>query len=606
MVPGAPPVGKTRTVDSWGGTRWPREAKKAGARGRAWAREFDNGDGMNKSSNLRIGGHILADQLRIHGVELAFGVPGESYLALLDGLYDVPEVRYVTCRQEGGAAMMAEAYGKLTGKPGVCMVTRGPGATNASPGLHIGFQDSTPMVLLVGQVGRAMSEREAFQEIDYRRMFGQMAKWVGQIEQADRIPEMVSHAFHLATSGRPGPVVLALPEDMLCDPSPAADAGPAQRIQAHPGAAQMARLRALLAGAKRPLVLLGGGGWSAPAVADIRAFVEANELPAAVTFRCQDRIDNDHPNYAGHVGIGIDPRLARCVQEADLLMVVGARLGEMTTGGYGLIDIPRPKQTLVHVHPGAEELGRVYQAEMLIHAGMAEFAAAAKALAPVDARAWSGAAAEAHRHYLDYIQAEPIPGALQMGEVMATLNATLPPETIVTNGAGNYSAWPNRFYKYRSYPSQLAPTSGSMGYGVPAAVAAKLVHPERPVVAFAGDGCFLMNGQELATAVSLELNIVVLVVNNGMYGTIRMHQERDYPGRILGTGLVNPDFAALARAYGAEGETVTRTEDFAPAFARALAAEGPSVLDLRIDPEAITPTTTISQIREAAAKAQAD
>ena len=557
---------------------------------------------MNRTSNLRIGGHILADQLRIQGVDLAFGVPGESYLALLDGLYDVPEVRFVVCRHEGGAAMMAEAYGKLTGKPGVCMVTRGPGATNASPGLHIGFQDSTPMVLLVGQVGRAMSEREAFQEIDYRRAFGQMAKWVGQIEQADRIPEMISHAFHLATSGRPGPVVLALPEDMLRDPSPAADAAAAQRIQAHPGPEQMVALRELLAGAKRPLVLLGGGGWSARAVTDIRAFVEANELPAAVTFRCQDRIDNGHPNYAGHVGIRIDPRLTRRVQEADLLLVVGARLGEMTTGGYGLIDIPRPRQTLVHVHPGAEELGRVYQAEMLINAGMDGFAAAARSLAPVDARAWSGSAAEAHRHYLDYIQAKPIPGELQMGEVMATLNATLPPETIVTNGAGNYSVWPNRFYKYRGYPSQLAPTSGSMGYGVPAAVAAKLVHPERPVVAFAGDGCFLMNGQELATAVALQLNIVVLVVNNGMYGTIRMHQERDYPGRILGTGLVNPDFAALARAYGAEGETVTRTADFAPAFERALASKGPSLLELRIDPEAITPTTTISQIREAAAK----
>ena len=602
MVPGVGAAGKTRSDDSRSLIQGAGQGGRGRLKGRA--REFDNGDGMNRTSNLRIGGHILADQLRIHGVEMAFGVPGESYLALLDGLYDVPEVRYITCRQEGGAAMMAEAYGKLTGKPGVCMVTRGPGATNASPGLHIGFQDSTPMVLLIGQVGRGTSEREAFQEIDYRRMFGQMAKWVGQIEHADRIPEMVSHAFHLATSGRPGPVVLALPEDMLREPSPAADAAPAQRVQAHPGPEQMAALRELLAGAKRPLVLLGGGGWSARAVADIRAFVEANELPAAVTFRCQDRIDNDHPNYAGHVGIGIDPRLTRRVQEADLLLVVGARLGEMTTGGYGLIDIPRPRQTLVHVHPGAEELGRVYQAEMLINAGMAEFAAAAKALAPVEARAWTGSAAEAHRHYLDTLQAQPIPGELQMGEVMDHLNATLPPETIVTNGAGNYAAWPNRFYKYRGYPSQLGPTSGSMGYGLPAAIAAKLVHPERPVVAFAGDGCFLMTGQELATAVSLQLDIVVLVVNNGMYGTIRMHQEHDYPGRVLGTGLVNPDFAALARAYGAEGETVTRTADFAPAFERARAAEGPSVIELRIDPEAITPTTTIGQIREKAAKAQ--
>ena len=564
------------------------------------ARIFEPGDGMNRTSNLRIGGHILADQLRIHGVDMAFGVPGESYLALLDGLYDMPELRYVICRQEGDAAMMAEAYGKLTGKPGVCMVTRGPGATNASPGLHIGFQDSTPMVLLIGQVGRGMSEREAFQEMDYRRTFGQMAKWVAQIEQADRIPEMVSHAFHLATSGRPGPVVLALPEDMLRDSSPAADALPAQRVQSHPGPDQMAGLRTRLAGAKRPLVLLGGGGWSAGAVTDIRAFVEANDLPAAVTFRCQDRFDNRHPNYAGHVGIGIDPRLNARVREADLLLVIGARLGEMTTGGYSLIDIPTPRQTLVHVHPGAEELGRVYRAEMLINAGMAEFAAAAKALEPVDAGAWAGSAAEAHEHYLDNIQAQPIPGDLQMGEVMAQVNAILPPDAIVTNGAGNYAVWPNRFYRYRSFPSQLAPTSGSMGYGVPAAVAAKLVHPERPVVAFSGDGCFLMNGQELATAVSLQLNIVILLVNNGMYGTIRMHQEREYPGRVLGTDLVNPDFAALARAYGATGETVTRTEDFAPAFKRALESRGPSLLELQIDPEAITPAATLSQIREAA------
>jgi acetolactate synthase-1/2/3 large subunit len=478
------------------------------------------------------------------------------------------------------------------------MVTRGPGATNASPGLHIGFQDSTPMVLLIGQIGRAMSEREAFQEMDYRRMFGQMAKWVGQIEQADRIPEMVSHAFHLATSGRRGPVVLALPEDMLCDPSSAADAGPAQRVQAHPGPEQMARLRELLAAAERPLVMLGGGGWSAPAVADIRAFVEANELPAAVTFRCQDRLDNRHPNYAGHVGIGVDPRLATRIGEADLLMVVGARLGEMTTGGYGLIDIPRPRQTLVHVHPGAEELGRVYQAEMLINAGMEAFAAAAKALTPVDAGVWSGSAAEAHGHYLDFIQAKTIPGDLQMGEIMTYLNATLPPETIVTNGAGNYSVWPNRFYRYRGFPTQLAPTSGSMGYGVPAAVAAKLVYPERPVVAFAGDGCFMMHGQELATAVSLKLNIVILIVNNGMFGTIRMHQERDYPGRILGTDLANPDFAALARAYGATGETVTRTADFAPAFERALAAGGPAVIELIVAEESLSSNFTLTELRE--------
>ena len=566
---------------------------------------FGNREAMNKSSNLRSGGRILVDQLRIHGAEYAFGVPGESYLAVLDGLYDVPEVRYVVCRQEGGAAMMAEAYGKLTGKPGVCMVTRAPGATNASAGLHIGFQDSTPMVVLIGQVGRGMIEREAFQEIDYRRMFGQMAKWVAQIDQADRIPEMISHAFHLATSGRPGPVVLALPEDMLRERSAAPDAAPYRRVQAHPGAADMARLAELLAGAERPFVILGGGGWSPAAVADIRAFVEANHLPVGTSFRCADRLDNSHPNYAGPVGIGLDPRLERRIEEADVLLVVGARLGEITTGGYRLIDIPRPKQTLIHVHAGAEELGRVYQGELLINSGMAEFAAAAKALAPVDSARWAEATAAAHRDYLDGARPKPIAGDLQMGEIMAQLNATLPPEAIVTNGAGNYSAWPNRYYRYRAYPSQLGPTSGSMGYGTPAAIAAKLVYPERPVVCFAGDGCFLMTGQELATAVQHDLNIIVLVVNNGMYGTIRMNQEQAYPGRVLGTDLVNPDFAALARAYGARGETVERTEDFAPAFERALGAGGPTLIELRIDPEAVTPKASLSEIRAAAIKAQA-
>ncbi|MEE9209252.1 MAG: thiamine pyrophosphate-dependent enzyme, partial [Kiloniellales bacterium] len=385
----------------------------------------------------------------------------------------------------------------------------------------------------------------------------------------------------------------------------APDAAPYRRVQAHPGAADMARLAELLAGAERPFVILGGGGWSAEAVADMRAFVEANALPVGTSFRCADRLDNSHANYAGIVGIGLDPKLERRIKDADLLLVVGARLGEITTGGYQLIDIPRPKQRLVHVHPGSEELGRVYQGELLINSGMAEFAAAAKALAPVDAALWAGETAAAHRSYLESLEPKAIPGELQMGEVMAHLRQTLPPEAIVTNGAGNYSAWPNRFYQYRAFPSQLGPTSGSMGYGTPAAVAAKLVYPERPVVAFAGDGCFLMNGQELATAVQHDLGIIVLVVNNGMYGTIRMNQERAYPGRVFGTDLKNPDFAALARAYGAHGETVARTEDFAPAFARALSAEGPSVLELRVDPEALTPNASISEIREAAMKAQA-
>ncbi len=561
---------------------------------------------MAKTHNLRSGGQVLADQLRIHGARFAFGVPGESYLAVLDALNDVPEVRYIICRQEGGAAMMADAYGKLTGEPGICMVTRGPGATNASAGLHIASQDSTPMILLIGQVGRAMIEREAFQEIDYRRMFGQMAKWVAQIDQAERIPEFMARAFSVATSGRPGPVVLALPEDMLRDRVAAEDAAPYRPSLAHPGPGDMARLHALLSEAKRPFAILGGSGWTAQAVADFQGFAEAKELPVGAAFRRQDKFDNTHPNYAGDIGIGINPKLQRRIQEADLLLVAGARLGEMTTGGYDLIDIPRPKQTLVHVHPGAEELGRVYQADLPINAGMAAFAAAAIAMAPVETARWTGTAARAHSDYLENIAPVRIPGALQMGEIMAYLNETLPPDTIVANGAGNYSTWPNRFYQYRRFPSQLGPTSGSMGYGTPAAVAAKLTYPERPVIAFAGDGCFMMNGQELATAAQYGANIVVLLVNNGMYGTIRMHQEREYPTRVQGTGLANPDFAALARAYGAHGETVERTEDFAPAFERAMAAGTPAVIELRIDPEAITPKASLSDIREAALAKKAE
>jgi len=561
---------------------------------------------MGPQKNQRTGGRILVDQLRLHGADMAFGVPGESYLAVLDALHDTPELRYVICRQEGGAAMMADAYGKLTGRPGICLVTRGPGATNASAGVHIAAQDSTPMILLVGQVARSTMEREAFQEIDYRRLFGDMVKWVAQIDQTERIPELISRAFHVATAGRPGPVVLALPEDMLSESATVADADPYRCPQAHPGADDMAHLRDLLSHAKRPFVIVGGGGWTGEAVADFQAFAEANALPVGAAFRRQDRFDNTHPNYAGDVGIGINPKLAARITESDVLLVVGARLGEMTTGGYELIGIPQPTQTLVHVHQDPEELGRVYPAALPINAGMAAFAAAARAMAPVTPQPWRDRIAQAHRDYLENIEPPTIPGTVQMGEIMAYLRQTLPPETIVTNGAGNYSTWPNRFYQYRQFPSQLGPTSGSMGYGTPAAVAAKLVHPDRPVVCFAGDGCFLMNGQELATAVQYNLGIVILVVNNGMYGTIRMHQEREYPGRVVGTGLANPDFAALARAYGAEGTTIERTEDFAPAFEQAMAAGKPALLELKIDPEAITPKASLSEIRASAlAKAAA-
>lgn len=555
---------------------------------------------MTEKPRTRTGGRILIDQLALHGADLAFGVPGESYLAAMDALHDVPALRFMVCRQEGGAAMMADAYGKLTGRPGICFVTRGPGATNASAGVHVAFQDSTPMILFIGQVARDIQDREAFQEIDYRRMFGQMAKWVAQIDDPARIPEYVSRAFYTATSGRPGPVVLALPEDMLREPAAVTDPQAYKRVEAHPGPGDMAELRRLLAAAQRPLVMLGGGGWTAAASDHIKAFAEANQLPVTVSFRCQDFYDNSHDNYAGDVAIGPNPKLAARVAEADLLLVIGPRLGEMTSGGYSLFGIPRTAQTLVHVHPGAEELGRVHQPDLAINASLPAFAAALADMPPLETVPWRDWTVAARADYLDWVEPTTGPGTLQMAEVVAWLRDRLPPEAIITNGAGNYATWVHRFYNYRHYRSQLAPTSGSMGYGVPAAVAAKAVYPDRPVVCFAGDGCFLMTGQELATAAQYGLNPVFLVVNNGMYGTIRMHQERHYPGRVDNTGLSNPDFVAYAKAFGAHGERVERTEDFAAAFERALAAGRPALLELCIDPEAISPRTTLSAIREAA------
>ena len=544
----------------------------------------------------RRGGKLLVDQLVVHGTELVFCVPGESYLEVLDGLYDAP-LRLITCRHEAGAANMADAYGKLTGRPGVCIVTRGPGATHASVGVHTAFQDSTPLLLLVGQVASDQEEREAFQELDYRRMFGQMAKWVAQIDRTDRIPEYLARAFATATSGRPGPVVLALPEDMLARSTDVADARPYLGVQPHPGAAELERLRMLLAAAERPLAIVGGGGWTPAAAADLTAFLEANELPAGAAFRRQDSIDNDSPSYVGDVGIGINPKLAARVRDADLLLVVGPRLGEMTTSGYTLLTPPTPAQTLVHVHPGAEELGRVYRPELPILSGVAQFAAAVADLR-VEPR-WHDWTAAARADYEAWQQHGPLPGPLDLGECVAWLRDRLP-GAIVTNGAGNFSVWVHRFWRWHSFPSQLAPTSGAMGYGVPAAVAAKATLPDRAVVCFAGDGDFLMTGQELATAVQYDLPILVIVVDNGMYGTIRMHQERQFPGRVVGTDLVNPDFAAYAEAFGAHGENVERTEDFPGAVERALASGLPAVVALRLDPEAITPRTTLSALRAGA------
>ena len=544
------------------------------------------------------GGEILARTLVAQGADHVFCVPGESHLGLLDALHDAQEeVRVIVCRHEGGAANMADAYGKLTGRPGIALVTRGPGATHASVGIHTAFQDSTPLLLLVGQARRDVLDREAFQEIDYRRMFGQLSKWVAQVDDPRRIPEYLSHAFHTAMSGRPGPVVLALPEDMLTEQAVAKAAPRAQRVAASPSAGQMSRLRSMLSAARRPIAILGGSGWTAEACDDLRRFAESWKLPISCAFRFQDLFDNAHPLYAGDVGIGINPKLAQRIREADLALVFGPRLGEVTTSGYSLFEVPSPRQTLVHVHSGAEELGRVYAADLPINSGMPELAAALARLEPATAPVWAAESAAVRADYLAWSTPVKIPGPVQLAEIVRSLRDRLPPDTIIANGAGNYTSWIHRFHQYRRFKSQLGPSSGAMGYGLPAAIAAKSVHPDRTVVAFAGDGCFLMTGQELATAVRHQLAIVVIVVNNSQYGTIRMHQERNYPGRVFATGLVNPDFAAYARSFGAHGELVQATAEFGPALDRALAAGGPALIEIRIPEEAITPSTTLSAIR---------
>ena len=549
-------------------------------------------------SNSRTGGQILVDQLLVHGVDHLFCVPGESYLAVLDALHDAA-IAVTVCRQEGGAAMMAEAHGKLTGRPGICFVTRGPGATNASPGLHVAAQDSTPMILFVGQVARGAREREAFQELDYRAAFGSIAKWATEIDDPARIPELISRAFHVATSGRPGPVVVALPEDMLTQDASVADALPFQPVETHPALAQTAELQKLLWAAERPLAILGGSRWSEAAVTRFARFAERFALPVVCSWRRQMLFPADHPSYAGDLGLGVNPALLERVKESDLLLLLGGRLSEIPSQGYTLLDIPSPRQRLVHVHPGAEELGRVYRPHLAINASPIAFSAALEGLQPPGRLPWAEGTAEAHADYLAWSDPAFVthPGALQMGAVMAHLRSVLPPDAILCNGAGNFASWLHRFWPFRRYGAQLAPTSGSMGYGVPAAVAAKRVHPERTVVVVAGDGDFLMNGQEFATAVQYDLPIVAIVIDNGMYGTIRMHQERQYPGRVSATALRNPDFAAYARAFGGHGERVERTDEFGPALERALDSGKPAILHCLLDPEAITPATTLSAIR---------
>ncbi|MGC4251079.1 MAG: thiamine pyrophosphate-binding protein [Sphingobium sp.] len=551
----------------------------------------------------RSAAQCLVRQLEIHGIDHIFCVPGESYLAVLDALVDSP-INVTVCRAEGGAAMMAEAHGKLTGRPAACFVTRGPGSTNAMPGLHIAQHDSTPMLVFVGQVEREVRGRGAFQELDYRALFGSIAKWVAEIDDGERIPEIVSRAVHTALSGRPGPVLISLPEDMLRDGVEAGDAVRASVVEAHPGAGQMARLAQLLGEAKRPLAILGGSRWSQAAVDRVAAFAGRWDLPVAVSFRRQMLFPASHDCFVGDLGFGANPKLVARVRDADLLLLIGARMAEVPSQGYDLIAIPEPDRNVVHVHPDPSELGKVYRPVLAINAAPEEFAAALEGTGPAPSTSPSRTDfREAGRaDFLAWTDPDPIvsPGDFQPARMMAWLRETLPRDAILCNGAGNYATWLHRFHRFERFGTQLAPTSGSMGYGVPAAVAAKRIFPERTVVAFAGDGCFMMNGQEFATAVQYGLGIVVILIDNGMYGTIRMHQEREFPERPIATALTNPDFAAYARAFGGHGETVRRTSEFAGAFERAMASGKPSILHCLIDPDAISPGTTLMEVRQAA------
>jgi len=545
----------------------------------------------------RTGGQLIVDALVANGVDRVSCVPGESFLAVLDALHDT-DIEVMVCRQEGGAAMIADCWGRLSGQPGVCFVTRGPGATNASAGLHIARQDSVPMILFIGQVQREAREREAFQEVEFRRAFTEFAKWVAEIDDAARIPEFVTRAFAVATSGRPGPVVLALPEDMLRDLVEAPEPQPYMPVDTHPAPKQIAALGKLFEQAERPLVILSGTRWTEAAARDFTTFAERWRLPVTVSFRRQMLFDHLHPNYAGDVGIAINPALAEEVRNADLLILLGGRFSEMPSSGYTLMDIPYPKQALVHVHPDSSELGRVYRPDLAINADPTSFVAALANLAPAGEPVWAERTEALHAAYLKWSTPPASgPGNVAMGPIMAWLEDNLPDDAIMTNGAGNYATWLHRFHRFRKFSTQAAPASGSMGYGLPAAVAAKAMFREREVVCFAGDGCFLMHGQEFATAVRYDLPIIVVVINNGIYGTIRMHQERDYPDRVSGTDLTNPDFAAYARAFGGHGEKVEKTGDFADAYLRARASGKPAIIEVALDPEAITPTRTLSQIK---------
>ena len=551
----------------------------------------------------RTGGQLIVDALQAQGVEHVFCVPGESYLAVLDALHDAA-INVTVCRQEGGATMMADATARLSGRPGIVMVTRGPGATNASPGIHIAEHDSVPLIMFVGQIERGMRERGAFQEMDYRAFFGSTAKWVTEIDDVARIPEIIARAFHVAMQGRPGPVVIGLPEDVLLEMAAVPVVPRIEPVETWPGRTQMAELQKLLWAAKKPVAILGGSGWNEKAIAAMVRFAERFQLPVATSFRRAMLFPNEHPLYAGEIGIGPNPKLKERIASSDLVLLIGGRMAEMPSQSYTLFDIPQPQMAFVHVHADAQELGRVYHPTLGIHASPKAFAASLETVQPPNQLVWEADALSAHDDYLGWTNQAPVHGSkLDMATVMMELRSKLPKDAIVTNGAGNYAIWVGRFLHYHQHGAQLAPTSGSMGYGVPAAVGAKRAQPHRMVVAFAGDGCFMMNGQEFATAVQYELPIVVVVVDNGMYGTIRMHQEREYPARVSATALKNPDFAAYARAFGGHGERVESTDEFGPAFERCLASGKPSIIHCLTNPEVLTPGATITSLRAAAKKA---
>lgn len=552
------------------------------------------------TTQTRTAAQALVAQLQANGVRHVFTVPGESFLPVLDALYDA-DIAVTVCRQEGGAAMMAEAHGKATGRPGICFVTRGPGATNASAGIHVAQQDSSPMILFVGQVERGYRDRDAWQEVDYRAAFGPLAKWAAEIDQGERVPEYVSRAFHAATSGRPGPVVLALPKDMLREPCPGPLAPAWQPVEAAPGAEEIERLAALLAEAERPFLLVGGSRWTEAGCADLRAFAERFRLPVATSYRRLPLFDPLHPSYAGDLGLAANPKLVARAREADLLIVLGGRLGEVPSQGYAVVDLPRPQGRLVHVHPGAEEIGRVYVPHLSINASPVRTAAALARLESPARIPWADRTEAAHAEYLAWSEVPtPQPGRVNLGAVMVHLREALPEDAILCNGAGNYAAWIHRYYRFRQLGTHVAPTSGSMGYGVPAAIAMQTLHPDRTVIALSGDGDFLMNGQEFATAVQYGLPVICIVCDNGSYGTIRMHQERDFPGRVCATDLKNPDFAAYARAFGGFGVTVEATEDFPAALEAARASGQPAIVHLKIATDAISPGMSLAAIREKA------